>query len=174
MIFSPWLIYAPATLVVGLGARAWTSYRFNIRKRREAGLPLVDPFLLGLVFSPRKANLDDDEAVLDEMKAIITRLNARSRLLEFETSDASLVQYYGKLSQSTASRPTARRAIIRLIESGDDHLQLLGARVASQLRLPEASAPLRRLVDSLLMEADTNQKHSHELLQALQIVGEPD
>ncbi len=173
MIASPWLIYAPATLVLGLGARAWASYWFNVRKRRAANLPLVDPFLLELVFSPRKANPDDDEAVLDEMKRIIARVNIRSRLPEFEASDTSLVQYYGTLSQSTASRPTARRAIIRLIESSDNHLQILGARIAVQLRLPEADAPLRRLVDSLPVDGDANRKRHSELLQTLYTLTEP-
>ena len=174
-MISPWLIYAPALAIVGLAARAWTGYRFNVRKRREAELPLVDLFLLELVFSPRKINPDDDEAVLDEMKRIIARVNERSRSTEFEAADSELAQYYGQLAQFTASRPTARRAIIRLIESGDKPLQILGARVAAQLRLPEADAPLRRLIDSLPNETGTGQGHerSSELLQALHIIGEP-
>ncbi len=161
----------PAMAVVGLAARAWTSYRFNVRKRREAELPLVDPFLLELVFSPRKANPDDDEAVLDEMKRILARVNERSRLMEFEAADSGLVQYYGHLAQSTASRPTARRAVVRLIESSDIHLQLLGARVASRLCLPEADAPLRRLIDSLPNEGCAERERFSELLQALRATG---
>ncbi len=124
--------------------RLWYRFRKDRAARRSYALPLFDAALLEAACHPRAADSDDAD-VLAEMRDTLGHLNRQAYAEEFWTLDKQLRDYYTKIPKT--SRPTMRRALIRLLTANDRWLQLVAAKTCADIGLPEAIAPLRALVE---------------------------
>ena len=156
------LVYAGGAAAIPVVARLWVRYRRNQRQKREYNLPLFDGVLLEIAFTPRPGDHDDPD-VLAEIRETLAHLNRRMYADEFWKLDEQLGQYYERLPEP--SRPTMRRALIRLIEQPDRWLQSIGAKTSARLHLAEAAGPIRALLDK---EAGADARFQAEMEKALE------
>ena len=111
----------------------------SARAKKKHTTPLFDLVLLEIATTPAKDS-DDDPDVLAEIRTTLTHLNRQSYADEFWGLDKQLVEYYGRLPVKL--RPTMRRALIRLLESGDPWLEVVAAKACANLTLREAAPVL--------------------------------
>jgi hypothetical protein len=118
--------------------------------RRRHATPLFDPYLLDTTLDP-EARPQDDPAVLADLRSTLSHLNRQSFAQEFWDLAKQLEEYYAKLPER--SRPTMRRALVRLLMVNDRWLQIVAAKTCAGLHLPEAVAPLRAILEIRRSEA---------------------
>jgi hypothetical protein len=144
MYISPYYVYAGATMVIGIFSRIWVTFRRDRAARRAMKTPLFDQSQLDAALTPTEG-MDDDPAILAELGETLSHLNRQAFAEELWNLEKSLTKYYRKIP--AAKRPTMQRALIRLIESDDKWLQIVGAKTCASLKIAEATEPLTRLVD---------------------------
>ena len=167
MINYQTLIYVGGLVVITSVGRIWAKAKVSAREKKKHTTPLYDAVLLEIATTPVKGE-DDDPDVLAEVRATLAHLNRQSFADEFWGLDKQLVPYYGRLP--VKSRPTMRRALVRLLESGDHWLEVVAARTCANLTLREAVPVLTARLDAIAAEpgASTAQQRFHdELSKAL-------
>ncbi|HEY3328798.1 MAG TPA: hypothetical protein VGK19_02160 [Capsulimonadaceae bacterium] len=135
MITTTGIIYAVGLAGITFYSRVLLNYKRQKRARTEAELPLFDLVALEIATTPQRGSNDDGD-VLTEMRETFQHLNRRRFAPEVWELDAQLAVYYNQVPE--ASRPTIRRALVRLIESEDSWMRIVGAKTAAALGVVEA------------------------------------
>jgi hypothetical protein len=162
MITVATLLRPAAVLTAYFLIRVVTKYR--VAKRAQAALttPLVDPVLLETTFAARPG---EDANLLAELRDTLIHLNRQSYAEEFWGIDAQLTALDGKLPD--ASRPTLRSAMIRMLDSDDRWLQIVGAKGSAALKCTEAAERIRALTDEAAGTGTQNARFREELSAAM-------
>ena len=142
---------------IGVGvyflARFVGKFRGGRREQRMMRTPLVDAALLEAVFHPRAKDGDDPD-LLAEIRDTLAHLNRQAYVEEFWGLHTQIAELDSSLGP--VQKATLRRVLIRLLTANDRWLQLVGAKTAATLGLPEAIPPLRAL-----LELGDTQRFSH-------------
>lgn len=139
------LAWATGTIVIRVAYHNWAKKRNARHQRYLDTTPVVNPFVLAVALAPRQANPDDSEAVLNEMKRILSENNHHALYYEYFSLDKPLSALYRALP--IEQRPTLHRACLRLIAADDPNLQLVGAKLAAELDFCDAIGPIRAALE---------------------------
>ena len=142
MTVSPWAVYAGCFVAIGVTSRLWVRFKRDRLARRQFSTPLFEDRLLNAILAVDSADGDDPD-VLAEIGVTLRHLNRQSFAEEFRQLDQQLSAYYSKLPK--LSRPTMRRALIRMLVSGNRQIEIVAARACASIGMPEAVIPLRAL-----------------------------
>jgi hypothetical protein len=126
------------------------AYRVWVLRRKYFALtaPLADRRVVRDALAPGR---NDDRDMLDELRDTILHLNRRAYAEEFVALPAQIVTLYDRVGET--QQATLRRAVVRLIESGDNWLIVLGAKTASALSVTEARPALCAVIDASSLNA---------------------
>jgi len=130
MLTTTGLIYVGGLTAITFVSRIWAKYKLERRAINESSLPLFDLVQLEIAMTPQPG---DDPSILAEIRETLTHLNRRAFELDIWTLDEQLVTYHQRLPDPL--RPTMHRAMLRLIQSQDRWLQLVGAKTSASLGL---------------------------------------
>ncbi len=139
--------------------------RFRAAQKQQVLLKtkLFDAAVLEAVFHPRLQD-GDDAALLTELREKLAALNRQADAEEFfalHTQIAALLQ-----TLPPAQGATLRRAVLRLLMSGDRPLQGAGAQIAADLQFAEAVSAIEALLSEDALDS-RSQKVLEEALARL-------
>ena len=134
--------------------------RFRAGRRRFAALQtsLFDAAMLEAVFHPRLQD-GDDTALLTDLREKFAALNRQAHAEEFSHLHTQLAALSQTLAPSQVA--TLRRAVLRLLDSGDLALQCAGAQTAAEVGLTEAIPRVQALLD----RSEAGDAHSRKVLE---------
>ena len=129
-------------LALAVYCAAAAAGRFRAGRRRLAALqtPLADAAVLEAALHPRLQD-GDDAALLAELREMFASVNRQADAEKFFGLHVPIAALSHTLAP--AQRATLRRAILRLLASGDPALQRAGAQTAAEL--PSAELQLAEL-----------------------------
>ena len=125
-------------------ARTIGSYRGSKKQTLALQTPLVDAATLEAVFQPRPKD-GDDPNLLRELRDTFLHLNRQAWAEEFwglHEQLAVLAKTLGPVQNATL-----RRTVLRLLTANDRWLQLVGAKTAADLAIPEAILPIQAILE---------------------------
>lgn len=167
MINPSRLIYILGVAAIPVIARLWVRFKQERRQKREAKLPLFDAVLLEIALTPKEG---DDPDVMVEVRETLAHLNRREYAEEFWGLDGQLVPYYERIPEP--SRPTMKRAVLRLLDQPDRWLQSIAAKTGARLGFEEARAKIERILQAeeqaQLLDTAAEQRFRKELNDALE------
>lgn len=133
---------AGGILAITFTSRALARIKIERRTRRDAELPLFSAVALEIATTPRESA--DDADVMAEIRATLTHLNRRRYADEARRLPVQLKEYTGNLPLPL--RPTVNHVAVRLIESHDPWLAVIGAGTAAELAASEAIPSIDRAI----------------------------
>ena len=131
-------------LGLSFAVRVYSKWRVDRRKQVAIRTPLVDGAILEAALTPRPAD-GDDAALLAELRDTFALLNRQAYAEEFWGLHQQLNQLDASLGPP--QRATLRRALLRLLGSRDQWLQLVSAKACADLGILEATAQIQLLLD---------------------------
>lgn len=157
-------------LALLFGIRAWRGWRAAHAARAALLTPLVDAALLEQVLAPGSG---DDPNILAEVRDTLLHLNREAYATEFWGLHTQIAALFPTLN--TDAQATLRRALLRLLGSGNRWLALLAARACADLHIPEAVPALRALLQAAPSPAKANRAEASyrvALEQTLHVLGQ--
>jgi hypothetical protein len=165
MTLTPWIGYLGGSALVAGASRIWVRFRRDRRARREFASSIFSSNLLDNALRPET---EDDADVLDELRQVLGHLNRQSYAEEFWRLDEQLAAYYARLPK--ASRPTFRRALMRLLRADNRWLLLVSAKTCARIGFPEAEPALESILQAATRsgaESEADARFGAELQTAL-------
>ena len=144
MINPSRLIYILGVAAIPVIARTWVRLKRERRQKREAKLPLFDAVLLEIALTPKQDG--DDSDVLIEIRETLAHLNRREYAEEFWGLDEQLAAYHERIPPT--SRPTMKRAVLRLLDQPDHWLEGVAAKTSARLCFDEARDKIEALLQA--------------------------
>jgi len=146
---NPLFFGKTAAFIGGLFAiRIIAGYRVDRRKKASMLTPLVDPILLETTFAARGG---DDANLLAELRDTLAHLNRQAYAEEFWNVSDQIVALEKQLPKKAKS--TLRSALLRMLDTDERWLQIVGAKTSGALNVDEALPRMRALVDDLTDDA---------------------
>ena len=133
--------------------------RFRAARKQQVLLktPLFDAAVLEAVFHPRLQD-GDDAASLTELREKFTALNCQADAEEFFALHTQIALLFQTLTPAQSA--ALRRAVLRLLMSGDRPLQGAGAQIAADLQFTEAVPAIKAVLSE-----DASDSRSQKVLK---------